>query len=71
MPPLAIPFKLRARLSKLKTEAIWLAELTQRASGLPNYYHLPVEVDGSLSRAEAAQKAREAFAKRDIQVVIR
>jgi hypothetical protein len=79
MPPLAIPFKLRAKLYKEKTsdywaiggvQPLWWAELTQRAPGLPAEYLQPIAMH-AYTRGEAAQKAREAFAKRDIQVVIR
>lgn len=76
MPPLAIPFKLRAKLSKEKQYGyglvpdFWTAELTQRASGLPAHYHHPVFIEAA-TRSEAAAIARAEFAKRDIQVVIR
>jgi hypothetical protein len=77
MTPLAIPFKLRAKIEKVRdiywrTGWHWIITLSERGSGLPPHAYNAIELPcNKFTRAQAIEQACEYYARYDIEAVFR
>jgi hypothetical protein len=76
MTPLAIPFKLKAKIERLKKDywydqSYWQVTLNERAPGLPAYVMVPLLISPKLTRQQAIEYAGGYYAMYDVVPVFR